>query len=129
MLQSGLRHISELDLIGEIIRDAQIIEVEAGKTILDAGSPITVVPLALKGIVKVARVDEEVNEIFLYYIEVEQTCVMTLSVFLHEEHSLVWATAETEFDPYNPISSRFILAKPLLKPAQFHYPIEQRTVS
>lgn len=96
LLRTRFPDIIEPDLIDDILRESQVLDAPAGATILEVGSTIAVIPLALDGVVKVSRIDENGNELFLYYIQPGETCAMTLSACLHEERSLVRATAEED---------------------------------
>lgn len=86
------------ELLTEIIAKSQRLEIPAGNQIIGVGNIIKVVPLVLKGSIKVIREDEEGNEILLYYIKSGESCAMTLSSCLRRETSSVKAIVESPTD-------------------------------
>ena len=74
-----------------------LIEFEAGKVIMNFGSYIKLVPLVVKGSIKVVREDEEeAKEIFLYYLNAGETCSMSFSCCMMEKRSDIRTTAEDD---------------------------------
>lgn len=84
----------QYDLLMEIAGKGQYLEIPAGTQIIGMGNVIKVVPLVLKGSIKVIREDEEGNEIFLYYIKKGESCAMTLSGCMRREPSAVKAIVD-----------------------------------
>ena len=94
LLARNFPRLNEPELINAIVDSSQLLVLEQNKVILEIGAYIAVVPLALRGSIKVTRVDGDGNELFLYYIREGETCAMTISACLHEEVSLVRANSE-----------------------------------
>lgn len=73
-------------------------EFKAGDIIVQPGKYIKVIPLLLKGTIKVVRVDGNGNELFLYHIEVGQSCAVSLSACLMDKLSNIRAVAEDDIE-------------------------------
>jgi len=67
---------------------------EAEETVINYGDTIQFMPLLLKGAIKVLRVDEQGNEVFLYHLEKGDTCAMSLTCCLENKKSNIIALAE-----------------------------------
>lgn len=93
-LKSQFPNFNQSELINNIIESAKLIKVESGTTILEPDTYIKYIPLVVKGIVKVSRIDNSGRIVFLYYIKPGETCAMTLSSSLKREKSKVIAIAE-----------------------------------
>jgi CRP/FNR family transcriptional regulator len=63
---------------------------------MDYGDFINLVPLVVKGVLKVNREDENGNEIFLYFIRGGQSCTMSFSCCIRRKRSEIRATVEDE---------------------------------
>ena len=85
--------------IEELEQNAKLIEVSAGKTIMDIGGYIKVMPLVTKGAIKVLREDTAGDELFLYFLYPGQSCAMTVQCCMANAPSQVRAVTEvdTEF--------------------------------
>ncbi|HHS95041.1 MAG TPA: Crp/Fnr family transcriptional regulator, partial [Phaeodactylibacter sp.] len=82
----------QLSLIEEISAHAQYYTFPKGVEILKSGDYIKVIPLVIKGTLKVTGTDTSTGrEVFLYYISKGQSCAMTLTSFLRMEKSKVKA--------------------------------------
>lgn len=81
-------------LLKAIEKEAKVMEFEAGETIIDKGQYIKIVPIVLRGSVKVLRTDEAGHELFLYYIESGETCAMSLTCCSTLSPSDIKAVAE-----------------------------------
>ena len=70
--------LAEKGLREEIAEVGKVMEFKAGSTIMDFGAYIRLVPLVLKGSIKVTREDEEEDyELLLYYLTAGDTCSMS----------------------------------------------------
>ncbi|MCX6314441.1 MAG: Crp/Fnr family transcriptional regulator [Sphingobacteriales bacterium] len=65
-----------------------------GDLIMDYGSYIRNMPIVLKGTIKVYRLDENGNEILLYYLSSSESCSMAYSCCIEAKKSEVKAIAE-----------------------------------
>jgi CRP/FNR family transcriptional regulator len=83
-------------LVQEISENAQVMEFEAGDVLMDFGSYVKIMPLVIKGAVKVLRESDgdEGGELFLYYLYPGQSCAMTLNCGRINSPSEIKAVAE-----------------------------------
>jgi CRP/FNR family transcriptional regulator len=88
--------ITELDLIDEIKKTGTYLTFNAGTIIVQPERYIKVIPLVIKGTVKVLRVDEDGHELFLYYITTGQSCAVSLSSCITDKISNIRAVAEED---------------------------------
>ncbi|HJV19705.1 MAG TPA: Crp/Fnr family transcriptional regulator [Sediminibacterium sp.] len=65
-----------------------------GDLVMDYGKYIRMMPIVLKGTVKVHRLDENNNEILLYYLSSSESCSMAYSCCVEAKKSEVKAVAE-----------------------------------
>ncbi|MEX0289082.1 MAG: Crp/Fnr family transcriptional regulator [Flavobacteriaceae bacterium] len=83
------------DLVDKILKESAIEEIPKGTEILRAEQYVKVLPIVVSGLVKVfSRFDEK--ELLLYYIEPEQSCVMTFYAALKNTQSKVYASTEED---------------------------------
>jgi CRP/FNR family transcriptional regulator, anaerobic regulatory protein len=88
----------EPQLIEEIKRRAETVSVKAGTTIIRAGQIITIMPLILSGTIKVSRIDENGNELLLYYVSSNESCAMTFTCCMEHHVSEINAIAEEDVE-------------------------------
>lgn len=89
------------DLFKSLIRNeiksfGQIKSFLAGSVILNENSYIQLIPIVLKGSLRVMRTDEEGREILLYYIRPGESCIMSFLGGIHHETSKVNAVVEED---------------------------------
>ena len=84
-----------LPLVEEISTHGTVQEIPAGTEILREGQYIKVIPLVLKGAIKVFTRFKE-KELLLYYILPEESCIMSFSANLSNEPSKVFAITEMD---------------------------------
>lgn len=96
ILKNYFPQITEIELQREIEAVGQILSFEGGSVIMDFGSYIKLVPLVLKGSIKVVREDELGNEVFLYYLEAGQTCSTSFTCCMMNKKSIIRTTAEED---------------------------------
>ncbi len=78
------------DLFTELIAHSEIKEVPKGAELVREGQYVKVVPIVLSGLIKVfTRQDDK--ELLLYYIQPQESCVMSFSACLNHETSKVFA--------------------------------------
>jgi len=96
-MESIQKHLSflEPELVSEISAIATVQEFPKGTQILRESQYIKVLPVVLKGVVKVCSHFEE-KELLLYYIEPVQSCVMSFSACLNQQPSKVFAITEED---------------------------------
>ena len=96
----------EAALVKEMFQFGEIKHFKEGEIIMDYGKYIRMMPLILKGSIKVLKMDDEGNEILLYYLSNNESCSMAYSCCLEAKKSEVKAIAEEDIE---------ILAIPHLK--------------
>jgi CRP/FNR family transcriptional regulator len=95
-LHEKFQFLFEDDLVQEICKTANIKSFKEGTTILDIGQLLTHMPLVVSGSVKVLKEDKDGNELLLYYLELGDTCAVTLSCSIKPTKSTIKAITETE---------------------------------
>jgi CRP/FNR family transcriptional regulator len=88
--------IFEPELLEELETIAMIMEVNAGNTMLNIGQAIRAVPLVLSGTFKVSRINDEGQEMLLYYVREGESCAMTLNCCMAGQASVIKGTAEDD---------------------------------
>lgn len=90
--------IFEPSLIEELREAGEIQQFKEGDVIIDYGKYIRMMPIVLKGTLKVYRLDEQSNEILLYYLSGNETCSMAYSCCMEARRSEVKAIAEDDVE-------------------------------
>lgn len=91
------KHFSYLgqELINEILEVSVIREFPKNTELIKEGDYVKVIPIVLQGLVKVI-VRKEDKELLLYYIQPNETCIMSFSACLKNEKSKIYAISEEE---------------------------------
>jgi CRP/FNR family transcriptional regulator, anaerobic regulatory protein len=89
------KHIPFLEdaLLKEIAAEGDWIELDAGIQILREGQYVKVIPIVMKGLVKVFTQAEN-RELLLYYIRPSESCIMSFSAILNNDPSKIFAITE-----------------------------------
>jgi CRP/FNR family transcriptional regulator len=87
-------HLSDA-LIDEIISVSIFKEIPSGSTILRAGQYVKVIPIVTQGLIKVFSRHED-KDLLLYYIQPNESCIMSFSASLKNEPSRVYAITEED---------------------------------
>jgi CRP/FNR family transcriptional regulator len=95
---NNLTSFLEPELIQEIEEFGILQTFSEGELIMDYGKYIRIMPIVLKGTVKVLRLDENDNEILLYYLSSSESCSMAYSCCVEAKKSEVKAIAEDEVE-------------------------------
>jgi len=103
---SNFENLFEAALVKEMHQFGEIKHFKEGDLIMDYGKYIRMMPLILKGTIKVLKMDDDGNEILLYYLSNNESCSMAYSCCLEAKKSEVKAIAEEDVE---------ILAIPHLK--------------
>jgi CRP/FNR family transcriptional regulator, anaerobic regulatory protein len=88
--------VFEPALIDELEAKSMIMKVSGGETIMRIGSPVRNVPLVVRGIVKVSYVNDEGQEILLYYVKSGATCPMSFTCWMTSKVSSIEGVAEED---------------------------------
>ncbi len=83
------------DLVEELMQNSQIMEIPKNTIIMESGKYVKVLPILIKGLLKVYSQHEE-KELLLYYIEENETCVMSYMACLKNNPSKVLAKTEED---------------------------------
>lgn len=86
----------EPSLLREIEEKSMLFTASAGQELIKAGQNIKVVPMVLTGTLKVSRINDEGQELLLYYVKKGQGCAMTFSCGMMSRPSQVEGTAEED---------------------------------
>lgn len=95
-IPASFKDIFEPALLQEIEAKANIVSVKEGDVILNIGQTVRVIPLLLKGTLNISRLDDEGNELLLYYVQASESCAMTFTCCMQQYPSEVRATAESD---------------------------------
>lgn len=83
------------ELQERLYQEASYHELPAGKEILRAGQYVKVIPFVLQGLIKVYTRYEE-RDLLLYYIQPQQSCIMSFAASLRNTPSQVYAQTEED---------------------------------
>ena len=95
---NNFHNIFEPALIQEINQFGISQHFKEGDLIMDYGKYIRMMPIILSGTVKVYRLDENGNEILLYYLSNNESCSMAYSCCIEAKKSEVKAIAEDDVE-------------------------------
>ena len=84
----------EKALLEEIEEVGVLKEVPAGTMLMDIGQYVKSIPLLLEGAIKIMRLDDDGDELLLYFLEKGDTCAMTMSCCLGQTISEIRAVTE-----------------------------------
>lgn len=96
--KSTFEAIFEPALVKEIFQFGVITYYKEGDVIMDYGKYIRMMPIVIKGTIKVFRMDDNGNEILLYYLSSNESCSMAYSCCVEAKKSEVKAIAEDEVE-------------------------------
>ena len=88
--------VFEPALLAELEAKSMLMKVSGGETIMRIGSPVRAVPMVISGIVKVSRVNDEGQEILLYYVRSGETCAMSFTCWMTSQVSSIEGVAEED---------------------------------
>ena len=88
--------IFEPALLKEIHQFGELKQFKEGDVIMDYGKYIRMMPIIVKGTIKVFRMDDTGNEILLYYLSSNESCSMAYSCCVEAKKSEVKAIAEED---------------------------------
>jgi CRP/FNR family transcriptional regulator len=94
----NLKNVFEPALLKEMEQFGTLQYFKDGDLIMDYGKYIRMMPIVLKGTVKVYRLDEDGNEILLYYLSSNESCSMAYSCCIEAKKSEVKAIAEDDVE-------------------------------
>jgi CRP/FNR family transcriptional regulator len=86
----------EADLIEAINRNAKEVKLKEGDLLLDVGQIVRVIPIVLSGTLKVSRIDDQGHELFLYYINPNESCALTFTCCMEQHSSEIRVMADED---------------------------------
>lgn len=95
LLKERYEYVFEEKLIDEIIREGQFRKVDKDVCMIDKGDKITHMPLILEGAIKIVDEDKDGHEYLLYYLEMGDSCAMTMTCCLGGKRSEIRAITES----------------------------------
>lgn len=102
MISQPLNYIAKFSdlfepaLLAELELNSMLMEVKAGDVMLNIGQTIRAVPLLVSGTVKVSRINDEGQELLLYYVKESESCAMTFNCCMLSQTSMIKGTAEED---------------------------------
>lgn len=90
--------LQEPQLQGLIEEHGRFVEAKSGEVIIDFGGYIRMIPLLIKGSIKVIREDDQGNEVLLYYLGAGETCAMSLTSCISHNQSEIRAVVEEDIE-------------------------------
>jgi CRP/FNR family transcriptional regulator, anaerobic regulatory protein len=96
--KTSFEGIFEPELVKEIFQFGDIMFFKEGDIIMDYGKYIRMMPLIIKGTIKVLRMDETGRELLLYYLSSNESCSMAYSCCVEAKKSEVKAIAEDDVE-------------------------------
>lgn len=97
-LLENLKDIFEPALKEEMLQVGELHHFKEGEIVMDYGKYIRMMPIVLKGTLKVLRMDESNKEILLYYLSSSESCSMAYSCCLEAKKSEIKAVAEDDIE-------------------------------
>lgn len=95
-LQTLLPNFTDPTLLQALLDKGQIIHLEPGKVLMEPGQFVKMVPIVLKGAIKILRMDDEGKELFLYYLDAGETCALSLTCCSASRPSEIKAVVEEQ---------------------------------
>lgn len=95
---TGFDSTFEPALLKEMQQFGEVKFYKEGDVIMDYGKYIRMMPLVIKGTIKVLRLDEHEKEILLYYLSSNESCSMAYSCCMEAKKSEVKAIAEEDVE-------------------------------
>ncbi len=93
-LHERFQYLFEDELINEICQVGELKKIPEDTLLMDIGQTITHMPLIVSGSLKVMTEDENGDELLLYYLELGDTCAMTLNCCSKASKSAISAITE-----------------------------------
>ncbi|MGY6558017.1 MAG: Crp/Fnr family transcriptional regulator [Nitritalea sp.] len=88
--------ITDPNLLQAMLEQGKVHTFASGKSIMEPGQFVKMVPIVLSGAIKIMRMDEDGRELFLYYLEPGETCALSLTCCSASKPSEIRAVAEEE---------------------------------
>jgi CRP/FNR family transcriptional regulator len=96
ILRAYYPQLSQEQLIEEIAEYGELVHKPSGTVIMDFGSYVKTMPLLYQGSLKILRMNDRGEEIFLYYLSPGDTCASAFSCCMMQKKSLLKTEAEED---------------------------------
>ncbi|MEM8907786.1 MAG: cyclic nucleotide-binding domain-containing protein, partial [Bacteroidota bacterium] len=96
LLKERYEYVFEKELLAEIAKEGQFRKIGKEVEMIDIGDALTHMPLILDGAIKIVNEDEAGKEYLLYYLEVGDSCAMTMTCCIGGKKSTIRAVTEKE---------------------------------
>jgi CRP/FNR family transcriptional regulator len=96
VLLKHLQGIKDPKLIEEMLQYGRVRHFKANDIIIDIGMPVTMVPVLIKGVMRVVRHDDDEKELLLYYLVEGESCAASMQCCMTGKKSEVQAIAEED---------------------------------
>ena len=95
-VKSHFAGVFEPALMEEILANAQHMMVPEGTMLMDVGQRMEAIPLLLSGAIKIMRLDQDGDEILLYFLESGDSCALSMGTYMGASKSSIRAVTEQE---------------------------------
>tara|TARA_R110002020_G_scaffold420640_1_gene629788 strand:+ start:66 stop:722 length:657 start_codon:yes stop_codon:yes gene_type:complete len=95
-LKEALPNFTDPELLQQILDRGQVLDLKAGKVMMEPGQFIKMVPIVLDGSIKISRMDNEGRELFLYFLDAGETCALSLTCCSASKPSEIKAVVEED---------------------------------
>lgn len=95
-LESRFQTMFEPKLLNEICESGNLRLFKTDEVLVDIGMLITHMPLVISGSIKIMTEDDKGDELLLYYLELGETCAVTLNCCTRKTKSTIRAITETD---------------------------------
>ncbi len=96
LLRAYYPQLSQEQLIEEIAEFGEVVNRDAGETVIDFGAYVRFLPLVIQGSLKISRLNSGGEELFLYFVGPGDTCASSFSCCMIQKKSLLKAEAEED---------------------------------
>lgn len=93
---SRFEGVFEPALMDEIVAHAEHMLVPKGTMVMDVGQRMEAIPLLLSGAIKIMRLDQDGDEILLYFLESGDSCALSMGTYMGANKSSIRAVTEQE---------------------------------
>ena len=95
-LKEALPFFTDTELLQQILSKSQIMDLKAGKVLMEPGQFIKMVPIVLEGSIKISRIGDDGRELFLYFLDAGETCALSLTCCSSSKPSEIKAVVEED---------------------------------
>ena len=94
-LMDRFQYLFDPELINEMVSCGHVSKFKEYDILIDIGQTISHMPLVLSGSIKIMTEDKDGNELLLYYLELGDTCAVTLNCCTKASKSSIRAISES----------------------------------